>query len=64
GLLTLPEWIEGAAETLETLIISDLPNLQTLPEKYRPQSGEYWPMIAHIKSVSIEELVEEEEEDE
>jgi Leucine-rich repeat (LRR) protein len=100
GLLTLPEWIEGAAETLETLLIYDLPNLQTLPEclttmnhlkrldiiccpqllslpsdihhltaledlyikgcpelcrKCKPQSGEYWPMIAHIKILFIEE---------
>jgi hypothetical protein len=32
GLLTLPGWIEGAAETLENLLIKGLPNLQTLPE--------------------------------
>jgi Leucine-rich repeat (LRR) protein len=32
GLLTLPGWVEGAAETLHTLIISNLPNLHTLPE--------------------------------
>jgi Leucine-rich repeat (LRR) protein len=100
GLLTLPGWIEGAAETLETLTISELPNFHMLPEcltimthlkklvivgcpqllslpsgihhitaleelhiigcpklcrKCYPQSGEYWPMIAHIKSVIIEE---------
>ncbi|PNX75437.1 disease resistance protein rga2-like, partial [Trifolium pratense] len=30
GLLTLPEWIEGALETLETLLIYELPNLHTL----------------------------------
>jgi hypothetical protein len=28
----LPGWIEGAAETLHTLIIYNLPNLHTLPE--------------------------------
>jgi hypothetical protein len=104
GLLTLPGWIEGAAETLETLTISELPNFHMLPEcltimthlkklvivgcpqllslpsgihhitaleelhiigcpklcrKCYPQSGEYWPMIAHIKSVIIEEEEEE-----
>ncbi|MCI29491.1 disease resistance protein (CC-NBS-LRR class) family protein [Trifolium medium] len=32
GLLTLPEWIEGAAETLEALAISELPNFRMLPE--------------------------------
>ncbi|MCI16191.1 disease resistance protein, partial [Trifolium medium] len=31
-LLTLPEWIEGAVETLETMLIYELPNLHTLPE--------------------------------
>jgi hypothetical protein len=31
GLMTLPEWIEGATETLQTLIIYNLPNLLTLP---------------------------------
>ncbi|XP_045793318.1 disease resistance protein RGA2-like [Trifolium pratense] len=30
-LLTLPGWIEGAAETLETLTIYKFPNLKTLP---------------------------------
>jgi Leucine-rich repeat (LRR) protein len=100
GLLTLPGWIEGAAETLENLVINGLPNLQTLPEclttmthlktlsivdcpqllslpsgihhltaleelriggcpelcrKCIPPSGEYWPMIAHIKILFIEE---------
>lgn len=94
----MPGWIEGAAETLETLLIYELPNLKTLsqrlttlthlkrlhivgcpqlislpsdmyhltaledlviedcPElcrKFKPQSGEYWPMISHIKSVFI-----------
>jgi hypothetical protein len=108
GLLTLPGWIEGAAETLEQLLIYKLPNLQTLPEclttmthlkrlfirncpqllslpsgihhltalddlyikgcpelcrKCQPQSGEYWPMIAHIKRVFIGEPLEEEEEE-
>ncbi|KAK2362525.1 putative disease resistance protein RGA3 [Trifolium repens] len=108
GLLTLPGWIEGAAETLEQLLIYKLPNLQTLPEclttmthlkrlfirncpqllslpsgihhltalddlyikgcpelcrKCKPQSGEYWPMIAHIKRVFIGEPLEEEEEE-
>jgi Leucine-rich repeat (LRR) protein len=32
GLSSLPEWIEGATETLQTLIIYNLPNLHTLPE--------------------------------
>ncbi|KAK2362522.1 putative disease resistance protein RGA3 [Trifolium repens] len=31
-LMTLPEWIEGATETLQTLIIYNLPNLLTLPK--------------------------------
>ncbi|GAU30052.1 hypothetical protein TSUD_332210 [Trifolium subterraneum] len=100
GLLTLPGWIEGVVETLEILVISELPNFHMLPEclttmthvkklfifgcpqllslpsgmhhltsleelrirgcpelcrKCKPQSGEYWPMIAHIKSLLIEE---------
>ncbi|CAJ2671461.1 unnamed protein product [Trifolium pratense] len=108
-LLTLPGWIEGAAETLEILRIYELPNLQTFPEclttmthlkrliirgcpklsslpsgihnltaleelyidgcpelcrKCQPQSGEYWPMIAHIKSIIIKEEEEEEEDEE
>jgi Leucine-rich repeat (LRR) protein len=98
GLLTFPRWIEGAADTLETLVISNFPNLKMLPEclttmtrlkrlrirhcpqlstlpndikrltaleylhifscpelcrKCKPQIGEYWPMIAHIKQVHI-----------
>jgi hypothetical protein len=28
----LPEWIEGAAQTIETLLIYELPNLLMLPE--------------------------------
>ncbi|CAK8543210.1 unnamed protein product [Lathyrus sativus] len=32
GLLTIPIWIEGVVETLETLYIFDLPDLTTLPE--------------------------------
>jgi midasin (ATPase involved in ribosome maturation) len=32
GLMRLPEWIEGATETLQTLIIYNLPNLLTLPK--------------------------------
>ncbi|XP_004493471.1 disease resistance protein RGA2 [Cicer arietinum] len=100
GLLTLPRWIVGAANTLETLVIRKLTNLEMLPEyltamthlkmldirhcpqlltlpndiqrltaledlrihgcpelcrKCRPQFGEYWPMIAHIKRISIGE---------
>ncbi|CAJ2671808.1 unnamed protein product [Trifolium pratense] len=31
-LLTLPRWIVGAADTLETLLIDDIPNLKMLPE--------------------------------
>ncbi|KAK2362602.1 putative disease resistance protein RGA3 [Trifolium repens] len=98
GLLTLPRWIVGAADTLETLVIANFPNLMMLPEclttmtrlkrlrirhcpqlstlpndikrltaleylhifscpelcrKCKPQIGEYWPMIAHIKQVHI-----------
>ncbi|RHN47826.1 putative P-loop containing nucleoside triphosphate hydrolase, leucine-rich repeat domain, L [Medicago truncatula] len=97
-LVTLPEWIVCAMETLETLAIKRLPNLKRLPvclstmtrlkrlfivncpqllslpsnmhrltalerlhifgcpklsRKFRAQSGEYWPMISHIKSVFI-----------
>jgi hypothetical protein len=29
---TLPGWIGGAVDTLETLLIYDLPNLKTLPD--------------------------------
>ena len=99
-LVTLPEWIVCAKETLESLAISTFPNLKMLPvflsrmtrlkrlhiincpqlfslpsdmhrltalehlriedspelsRKYRAQSGEYWHMIAHIKSISIQE---------
>ncbi|MCI15954.1 disease resistance protein, partial [Trifolium medium] len=106
-LLTLPKWIEGTTETLQTMIIYNLPNLDTLPEcltsmtylrklhifgcpqllslpsdihhlttleylvinecpelcrKCKPQSGEYWPMISHIKSVFIGESGGQEEE--
>ncbi|CAJ2671512.1 unnamed protein product [Trifolium pratense] len=32
GHLTLPRWIVGAADTLETLEINDFPNLKMLPE--------------------------------
>lgn len=98
SLVTLPEWIVFAMETLETLVIDSLPNLKMLPmflstmtrlkklyiidcpqllslpsdmhrltaledlciegcpelcRKCMPQSGEYWPMIAHIKTISI-----------
>ncbi|XP_027339240.1 putative disease resistance protein RGA3 [Abrus precatorius] len=96
--MTLPDWIQGASDTLKTLIIFDFPSLKMLPEwltrmthlktlhivncpqlmclpsdmhhltaledltidgcpelcrKCQPQSGEYWPLIAHIKHVSI-----------
>ncbi|CAJ2671511.1 unnamed protein product [Trifolium pratense] len=106
-LVTLPEWIVCAMETLETLLIMNLPDLKVLPKfptimtclkrlyivdcpqllsltsnthlltaledlridgcpelcrKCLPQSGEYWPMIAHIKSVKIGELTGHEEE--
>ncbi|KAJ1430008.1 Virus X resistance protein-like, coiled-coil domain [Sesbania bispinosa] len=99
-LETLPQWIEGAANTLQILVILDCPNLEMLPEclttmthlkylhifncpklsslpsdmhrltahlevlvimgcpelcrKCQPESGEYWPIIAHIKKVNIE----------
>ncbi|XP_045793316.1 disease resistance protein RGA2-like [Trifolium pratense] len=104
GISTLPEWIEGAAQTIETLVIYELPNLLMLPEclttmthlkwldiigcpqllnlpsdihhltalkelhiagcpelcrKCKPQFGEYWPIIAHIKNVFIELIGEE-----
>jgi len=107
-LQTLPKWIEDAAETLQTLIIINVPTLEELPEsltrmtrlkmlhiadcrllhylpsgiqhlsalealtidgcpklcqKYQPHSGECWPMISHIKRVSIGELEEEEYQD-
>ncbi|XP_058738246.1 disease resistance protein RGA2-like [Vicia villosa] len=97
-LWTLPEWIEGVVETLQTLIIINLPMLQRLPEclarmahlkmlyiaecivlahfpvgikhltslvaltihncpilggECHPHSGQYWPVISHIKRVSI-----------
>ncbi|KAI5435282.1 hypothetical protein KIW84_021918, partial [Lathyrus oleraceus] len=32
GFLTIPSWIEGVVDTLETLQISGLPDLMTLPE--------------------------------
>ncbi|XP_058740371.1 putative disease resistance protein RGA3 [Vicia villosa] len=32
GLLTIPSWIEGVVDTLETLQVYELPNLTTLPE--------------------------------
>ncbi|XP_027353003.1 putative disease resistance protein RGA3 [Abrus precatorius] len=96
--MALPEWIQGASDTLKTLLILDFPSLEVLPEwltrmtnlkilhivncpqltclpsdmqhltaledltidgcpelcrKCQPQSGEYWPLIAHIKHVSI-----------
>ncbi|XP_027352920.1 putative disease resistance protein RGA1 [Abrus precatorius] len=96
--MTLPEWIQGATGTLQTLLILDFPNLKMLPEwltrmarlktlhivncpqllylpsdmphltaledltidgcpelcqKCQPHSVEYWPLIAHIKHVSI-----------
>ncbi|GAU30049.1 hypothetical protein TSUD_332180 [Trifolium subterraneum] len=99
-LWTLPEWIEGVAETLQTLILINLYELSKLPEcltrmtrlkmlhiagcprldylpsgmqhltalddltingcpdlcrQCQPHSGEYWPMISHIKGVSIGE---------
>lgn len=102
---TLPKWIEDAAETLQTLIIINVPELLELPgcltrmthlkmlhisgcpglnflpsdmqcltslealtidgcpvlcQKCQPHSGEYWPMISHIKRVSIGEPKEEE----
>ncbi|KAJ1376881.1 Virus X resistance protein-like, coiled-coil domain [Sesbania bispinosa] len=107
-LLTLPQWIGGAAGTLEALSIFNFPNLKMLPEclttmthlkrlrigncpqllslpsdmhrlavhleklridgcpelcrKCQQQSGEYWPIISHIKNLFIEEPREEEEE--
>ncbi|XP_058740376.1 putative disease resistance protein RGA3 [Vicia villosa] len=98
-LLTIPNWIEDVVQTLETLQISELPNLKTLPEclttmtrfkrlwishcpqllslpndffrltaledlhiyncpklylKCHPEFGEYWPIIARMKTTSIE----------
>ncbi|XP_061340366.1 putative disease resistance protein RGA3 [Gastrolobium bilobum] len=32
GKQTLPPWIQGAADTLQTLVISNFPNLKMLPE--------------------------------
>ncbi|XP_058742415.1 putative disease resistance RPP13-like protein 3 [Vicia villosa] len=106
-LLTLPQWIVCAGDTLETFYIIKFPNLQMLPEylttmtrlkrigiiscsqllslptsgwdhltvlddlficecpelyqKCQPHSGEYWPMIRHIKNLHIEEGEKEEE---
>ncbi|KAJ1430007.1 Winged helix-like DNA-binding domain superfamily [Sesbania bispinosa] len=106
-LQMLPQWIEGATGTLQSLIIYNFPNLKMLPEclttmthlkilrigncpqllslpsnmhhltahleellifgcpelcrKCQPQSGEYWPIIAHIKKIDIEEPREQEE---
>ncbi|KAJ1404192.1 Virus X resistance protein-like, coiled-coil domain [Sesbania bispinosa] len=106
-LETLPQWIEGVADTLHTLKIFNFSNLKMLPEflttmtnlkilniiecpqllslpsdmhrltahleelridgcpelcrKCLPQCGEYWPIIAHIKRVVIEEPRHEEE---
>ncbi|KAK7336555.1 hypothetical protein VNO77_17099 [Canavalia gladiata] len=99
-LVTLPRWIEGAVDTLQSLIIVNFPSLERLPgcltmmtllkrlliancpqllylpndmhqltaleiltldgcpelcRKCQPQYGEYWPMIAHIKCLSIGE---------
>jgi hypothetical protein len=107
-LMTLPEWIVCAKDTLETLAFANLPNLKVLPvfltimtrlkrlfivecpqllsltsdircltaleqltingcpelcRKCQPQSGEYWPMIAHIKTIFIGELTGQEEEE-
>ncbi|CAL5193429.1 unnamed protein product [Lathyrus oleraceus] len=101
GPKTVPSWIEGAVETLETLYFASLSDLKTLPEylttmtrlkklwivycpqllslpsdfhhltsledlfiigcpvlfqKYQPEFGEYWPMIAAMKINSIEIL--------
>jgi len=46
-LLGLPEWIEGAADTLQTLIINNLPILQLLPE--------FLPRMTHLKRLHISE---------
>ncbi|CAJ2671460.1 unnamed protein product [Trifolium pratense] len=99
-LWTLPEWIEGVVETLQTLILINLYELRMLPQcltrmtrlkmlhiadcpllnylpsgmqqltalealtidgcpklcqQCQPHAGEYWPMISHIKCVSIGE---------
>ncbi|MCH90284.1 putative disease resistance protein RGA3-like, partial [Trifolium medium] len=99
------QWIEGAAETLQTLIIINIPMLWKFPDcltkmtrrkmlhvadcplldclpsgiqcltaldtltidgcpklcrKCKPHSGEYWPVISHIKRVSIGEPKEQE----
>ncbi|KAK2416871.1 putative disease resistance protein RGA3 [Trifolium repens] len=43
---------------LEYLRIIDCPELN---RKCQPQSGEYWPMISHIKGIYIEEVTGEEE---
>ncbi|MCH92163.1 hypothetical protein A2U01_0013098 [Trifolium medium] len=107
-LFTLPKWIEGAIDTLETLIVVNCPNLNMLSyflismshlkrlyihdcpllkmillpsyndhftaledlridgcpdlcRHYQQHCGEYWPTIAHIKSVFIGEPRGEEE---
>jgi hypothetical protein len=59
-LLSLPSDIHQLT-SLEDLFIYECPELC---RKCKPQSGEYWPLIAHIKSVFIgEEPIGEEEQE-
>ncbi|XP_058739135.1 putative disease resistance protein RGA3 [Vicia villosa] len=57
-LLSLPSGWDRLT-VLEVLFIHDCPELY---RKCQPHSGEYWPMICHIKNLHIEEREEEEEE--
>jgi hypothetical protein len=56
-LLNLPSDLHRLT-ALEDLRIIDCPELN---RKCQPQSGEYWPMISHIKGIYIEEVTGEEE---
>ncbi|KAG4915926.1 hypothetical protein AAZX31_19G126600 [Glycine max] len=47
GLRVLPEWIEGAADTLQTLMIYNLPKLEFLPECL--------PRMTHLKRLHVAE---------
>jgi len=54
-LLSLPSDMHRLT-TLEDLRIGGCPELC---RKCLPQSGEYWPMIAHVKTIFIEKLTGE-----
>ncbi|XP_058738208.1 putative disease resistance protein RGA4 [Vicia villosa] len=60
-LLSLPTSGWDRLTALEYLTIFDCPELY---RKCQPHSGEYWPMICHMKNIDIRELKKEEEEEE